>query len=156
MSESFTASRIEQPGKPVLKPACTDLNGIVAGVIAASKDRLSELGAIVRQDELAPARGDAEDFKILFSNLLEIILNHPPKSCKLFIYIRSVQNDPAADDKMVTVSIYTNTDYHPGSEKMYAALLSQCGNLCEKYGGGFIYHLVSNTSCLFTINLQGK
>jgi hypothetical protein len=156
MHEPFTASRIEQPGEPVLKPDCIDLNGIVAGVIADARERLSRLQALVRQDELGPARGDAQDLKFLFSNLLEIILNHPPQSCKLFIYIRSVHNDPASDDKMVTVSIHTNTDYHPDWEKIYAAVLSQCGSICKKYGGGFIYHLVSNTSCLFTINLQGK
>jgi hypothetical protein len=156
MSEPFIASRIEQPGEPGLKPDCIDLNGIVAGVIAAKKDRLMQLQALVRQDELGPARGDEQDLRVLFSSLLEIILNHPPQSCKLFIYIRSVHNDPASDDKMVTVSIHTNTDYHPDWANMYAAVLSQCGSVCEKYGGGFIYHLVSNTSCLFTINLQGK
>jgi hypothetical protein len=117
MSESFMASRIEQPGDPVLKPGCIDLNGIVAGVIAASKERLMELQAIVRQDELAPARGEEHDLRVLFTDLLEIILNHPPQNGKLFIYIRSVQNDPASDNKMVTVSIHTNTDYHPEWEK---------------------------------------
>lgn len=156
MSEPFLASRIEQPGDPVLKPGCIDLNGIVAEVIAASKERLTELQAIVRQDELGPARGEENDISLLFTCLLEIILYHPPQNGKLFIYIRSVQNDPAADHKMVTVSMHTNTNNHPEWENLYAEALSHCGNLCKKYGGSFIYHLVSNTSCLFTINLQGK
>jgi hypothetical protein len=156
MSEPFAASRIEQPGEPVLKPECIDLNCIVAEVIAAAKPRMTQIQAIVRQDELGPARGDEQDLRFMFTSLLDIILNHPPQSCKLFIYIRSVHNDPASDDKMVTVSIHTNTDYQPDWENRYASLLSQCGSICKKNGGGFIYHLVSNTSCLFTINLQGK
>lgn len=156
MSESVIHSREISAGAAFDATGLVDLNDVVSTVLASLTNRVQELQAIVRKDAIAMARGNEKDFETLFSNVLEIILEHPPQEGKLFIYIRSVQNDPAADDKFVTVSIHTNTTYDPAWEKSCADRLSECGNICNTSGGGFVYHLVSNTSCLFTINLQGK
>ena len=156
MSESLIISRQDQNDPVAQHSDLTDLNPVIARVLDSLRQPLLELKPIIRQDAIAIARGNENDFTVLFTHVLEIILKHPPQEGKLFIYIRSVQNDPAGDDKIVTVSIHTNTAYDTSWEKTYANVLSECGDICKRHGGGFVYHMVSNTSCLFTINLQGK
>jgi hypothetical protein len=156
MSEPVILPR-EIPGENFLNSSSlVDLNGIIGDVLEAEKTTLQQIHAIVRHDNLLPARGAENDFRLLFAALVRIILKHPPQEGKLFIYIRCADKDPASDDKKITVSVHTNTNYDLNWEKTHARVFLECGNLCKVNGGDFVYHLVSNTSCLFTINLQGK
>jgi hypothetical protein len=155
MNEPLIIPLEECGGDYLYKSELIDLNKIVCDVLESEKSKLEEMQTIVRHDELLPARGKENEFYLLFSNLVEIILEHPPREGKLFIYIRCADKDPAGVDKRITVSIHTNTYYDLNWEKTHAAVLHECGSICKTNGGDFIYHLVSNTSCLFTLNLQG-
>jgi hypothetical protein len=155
MKQPFILPREEQDGD-YLKTDFADLNNIIRDVLEEAKADLLQMQAIVRHDQLPPVRGNETNLYLLFSNLVKMILQHPPREGKLFIYIRAADKDPASVDRKVTISIHTNTFYDLNWENTHAAVLLECGNLCKYCAGDFIYHLVSNTSCLFTINLQGK
>jgi hypothetical protein len=163
MSESLIfSSQNKSEGIAYNTEQLADLNSVSINAIERHKITLQQLRAIFRCDPLPTVKGNSRDLEELFSLVIDLVLKSRTENGKLFIYIRS---EETAGDRTrqssdgihyYTISVYTNACYDICREEKFITMLKQCENICTANNGSFNYHPVSYTSCLFTINLQGK
>jgi hypothetical protein len=109
--------------------------------------------------------GKEEIFLHLFSELISMILNHPPQNSKLFLYITCNEQAPDTDIidlrlkesfKLFKIDFHTNITSDDQWINLYKANLAKCSLLVQQGCSSFSFFPICNTGCLFSISLPGK
>lgn len=140
-----------------------DLNRVVRQIFEDQKQTVSQLQSIIRCDVLPLVQGPAQTFLLLFGRLIALILSHPPRNSKLFIYLKC---DRKASDVMDLtlpegflhheLSFYTNSNITPEWEKVNTDTLARCQQLAHDSGGTMSWQTAPGAGCLFSLTLPGK
>lgn len=140
-----------------------DLNQVLQTTFTIVKPRLASLQTIIRCDALPVVEGSIQTFHLLFRNMIDMIINYPPVSSKLFIYIKCERSDQEVIDLTLPagygryeISFHTNINNRGDWEKANYDKLAECRFLSETCIGSFTSHSISNTGCLFTLKVPGK
>jgi hypothetical protein len=158
-SDKFTNSQVpegnEQPN--------VDLNDVVQTI--CSKYTAVGKSFILRSDKLPHMNGNKENFMYLFSELISMIVNHPPQNSKLFLYITCKEQPQdeevidlrlTGDVKMYTIDFHTNITSEKQWMNLYKNKLDECSVIIQQNGGSFSFFPICNTGCLFSISLPAK
>jgi hypothetical protein len=161
MSESLKASAAfdGRYSRLAMQPV-VDLNAVVSKILEREKARLQQLQVILRCDVMPLVNGGEARLTLAMSQLLQLVLDHPPPGSKLFLYIRCEEVNGAGKSEgapgVYAISFHSNARTEGGWQESYDAVLRQCGAICEECGGEFTHHLHSRNSCLFTLKLPGN
>ena len=159
MSEpAFTSVPLEGQMDVTAATSLVNLNTTLQTVFELQKERLQRLQTILRRDPLPVIKGIEADWQQVFYGLMDIILAYPPRDSKLFIYIKceALPNAAGEEAPWYSISVHTNTGNDAQWATACAAFLDRCGAVCNASGGTFVHHMVSTSTCLFTLNLPGN
>jgi hypothetical protein len=157
-SDNFINSQVpeenEQPN--------VDLNDVVQTI--CNRYITSGKNFILRSDKLPQINGNKESLIHLFSELISMIVTHPPQNSKLFLYITKEQPQDeevmdlrfTAGVKMYTIDFHTNITSDEHWMALYKNNLDECSVFIRQNGGNFSFFPICNTGCLFSIFLSGK
>jgi hypothetical protein len=139
-----------------------DFNRVVQESLNKVKDRLDQLNGIIRCDNLPHVHARLHDMKQLSDILVRLILHHPPKSGKLFIYVKSNQLkkevEPATESSRLhfyEICFHTNSCNEALWQDAHKQDLNECNYICARYSGTFTSAL-GNADCLLKLTLPGK
>jgi hypothetical protein len=151
-------------GSPVFsKDGLTDLNRLAQQVFEEHQPRVAQLQTIVRCDTLPLVQGGEQCLLTLFRNAVGLVLEHPPRNSKLFIYIKCERKatdviDLSIPDGFIEYEIrfYTNSNTSTDWEKVNIETLALCEQLSSESKGVLEFPAARNAGYLFTLNLPGK
>lgn len=116
---------------------------------------------ILRIDPLPLVRCNAQQYTVMLDALVQMIVLQPPVNSKLYLYIKCEEEkidtpDVKRKSPIYKISFYTNivTDEH--WKKLYRNKLIEYSNTFTDKERIFSFHEISNSGCLFSINLPGK
>lgn len=173
MNNSFVASlngsiQPARPGLEVPHPAyskdgLTDLNRLVQQVFEEHQQRVAQMQTIVRCDTLPLVQVGEQSLLALFRNIVGLVLEHPPRNSKLFIYIKCERKatdiiDMTIPDGFIQYEIrfYTNSNNSPDWQKVNIDTLALSEQLSSESKGVLEFPAIRNAGYLFTLNLPGK
>lgn len=117
-------------------------------------------GLVVRCECLPQISGYREEMIRLFDSLISMILNHPSRPAKLFLYVDCDENKETGkqltDPINYLIKIHTNLTTNDNWKIQNREGLSACERILILHKGSFAVHNISNTGCLFSISLPGK
>jgi hypothetical protein len=121
------------------------------------KNEIKSLNAIIRCEHLPVIKGDKKQLGRLFDNLIDIILKHPPKTSRLFLYVDCVQERESYKKGYRTlIKFITNVIIEKNWKDKHADLLMDSNQIITSVNGTFSITSQENKGCLFTITLPGK
>jgi hypothetical protein len=99
----------------------------------------------------------------LFDDLLGMILNHPPRASRLFLYVDCEEGYSDVIDMNVEkgferyiIKFHTNVTTHDNWKLVNSQTLVNCRQILSKYNANLAVNEISKTGCLFSLSLQGK
>lgn len=138
-----------------------DLNDALQAALKNSSEDL----LILRSDKLPSVWGMKRQMLQLFEALTAMILNHPPRNSKLFLYVqcKPEEIDPEVIDLRLTpghnifhLYFFSNITTDNDWQLIYRDQLARCELIAREFKGSFVFHPISNTGCLFSLTLPGK
>lgn len=147
------------------KGLCTgglvDLNKVVQQILEEQQSGVSQ--AIIRCDALPLVQGRSPEVLSLFRELITLILGHPPRNSKLFIYLKCEHKATDIIDMTVPegyaeheLCFYTNSNITPEWEQSNNDTLARCQQLTRESKGFLNWQTAPGAGCLFMIHLPGK
>jgi hypothetical protein len=140
----------------------TDFNKAVQDSLEGERTRLNNLHAIIRCDNLPHVLVKANDLRRLSDCLINLMLQHPPKRSKLFIYLKcnriddSVLTTPQTNGlETYEICFHTNSCNEASWHDSHKVDLAECASLCTQYSGAFTY-AHGHADGLFKLTLPGK
>ena len=140
-----------------------DLNRVVRQTFEDQKQAVAQLQTIIRCDALPLVQGPAQTFLLLFGRLIALILSHPPRNSKLFIYLKCDKKatdiiDLSLPDGFMhhELGFYTNSNITPEWETVHIDTLARCQQLAQDSGGAMSWQTAPGAGCLFSLTLPGK
>lgn len=140
-----------------------DLNRVVRQTFEDQKQRVTQLQTIIRCDALPLVQGHTQIFLMLFGKLVALILDHPPRNSKLFIYLKCDKKATDVIDLSLPegfmhheLGFYTNSNITPEWEKVNSDTLARCQQLAHESGATMSWQTAPGAGCLFTVILPGK
>jgi hypothetical protein len=140
-----------------------DLNRVVQQAFEEQQQRMSQLQTIIRCDTLPLVQGHVPVWLLLFRKLVELVLDHPPRNSKLFIYLKCDKKASDCIDLSLPegfthheIIFYTNSNITPEWEKVYNDTLAKCQQLTHESKGTLSWQTAPGAGCLFRVNLPGK
>lgn len=166
---SFTGNNVGYSGAPaphVLpltdESSLVNLNLVVQNLLQAMQ-QVKELQAIIRFDLLPQVIGNDTELHEVFENLFTSIINHPPAGNKLFIYIRCEKAKSETMDLrlpegfcLYTIGIYTNIKADERWLQLHQQQQERSKGIIQQMMGTLITHPITNTGCLYELELPGK
>jgi aminopeptidase C len=140
-----------------------DLNTVLRESLKKVQSEVLHLQLIVRCESLPQIKADHEEIMELFDDLLRMILNHPPQTSRLFLYVdceedfRDVIDMTLEEDfKRYIIKFHTNVTTHGNWKLINSQALMNCRQILSRYNGNLAVNEISKTGCLFSLSLQGK
>ncbi|MBO9573018.1 MAG: hypothetical protein J7497_12570, partial [Chitinophagaceae bacterium] len=127
------------------------------------QSEVHHLQLIVRCESLPKIKADGEETMKLFDDLLRMILNHPPQTSRLFLYVDCEEDSGDVMDmtleegfKQYIIKFHTNVTSHGNWKLINSQSLMNCRQILSRYNGNLAVNEISKTGCLFSLSLQGK
>jgi light-regulated signal transduction histidine kinase (bacteriophytochrome) len=148
--------------KPYL-PTLLSLNDVLRESLKKVQAKVDNLQLIVRCENLPQIKTSSGDLPTLFDDLLGMILNHPPTSSKLFLYIDCEEETTDLIDmpleegfKRYIIKFFTNVHTHENWKLVNSQTLVNCRQILSNHNGTLVVNDISSTGCLFSVTLPGK
>ncbi len=143
--------------------ALLDLNIVLKESLKKVQSEVHKLQLIVRCESLPKIKADREEATKLFDDLLRMILNHPPQTSRLFLYVDCEEDSGDVMDmtleegfKRYIIKFHTNVTTHGNWKLINSQSLMNCRQILSGYNGNLAVNEISKTGCLFSLSLQGK
>lgn len=140
-----------------------DLNRVIRQTLEDQKQKVTQLQTIIRCDVLPLVQGPAQVFLLLFGKMVTLILDHPPRNSKLFIYLKCDKKAPDVLDLSLPegfmrheLCFYTNSNITPEWEEANSDTLARCQQLAHDSGVAISWQTAPGAGSLFTLSLPGK
>jgi hypothetical protein len=155
------STRNDAPGAvPYAQISFLSLNDLFNERMRKAQAEFNHAGLVVRCDCLPQINGFREEIIRLFDLLISMILNHPTKPAKLFLYVDCEENKEAGKQQTdlfnYLIKIHTNLTTDDNWKAQNREALAACERILILHKGSFAVHNISNTGCLFSITLPGK
>lgn len=133
------------------------LNDIFRESMKKAQAQVDNLQVIVRCENLPQVHGSRNEMLQLFDNLLGMILNHPPRNSKLFLYVDCEEAETGSNnEKQYTIKFNTNIDTHENWKVINSQALVNCRQILSTHHGTLVVNNISSSGCLFILSLPGK
>jgi hypothetical protein len=139
------------------------LNEVLRESLRKAQARVNSIQLIVRCEMLPQVRAGREEMINLFDELLGIILNCPPNSSRLFLYVYCEEEASEVIDhklehgfKRFVIKLHTNITTHDNWKLINSQALINSRHILSRHNGSLLVNDISNTGCLFSISLPGK
>lgn len=139
------------------------LNGVFQESLKKAQVQVDKVQLIVRCETLPQVKADYIEMAKLFDDLLGMILNYPPNTSRLFLYIDC---EEAASDvidmdmedglKRYIIKFHTNIITHNSWKLVNNQALINCRQILSKHNGNLAVNDISSAGCLFSVSLPGK
>ena len=143
--------------------ALVDLNEVMQYELAARREKIQALQAIIRFDALPQINCSRPLVAQVFHHLLNSIIEHPPAGTKLFIYIRCEKETNEIMDLNLTegfhryeISVFTNINANASWQQQQQAILTHIRQSIESIQGAFESFAIDKTGCLYKLVLPAK
>jgi hypothetical protein len=140
-----------------------DLNTVLKECLKKAQAEVDDFQLVVRCESLPQIRAVYDGMLKFFDDLLGTILNHPPLTSRLFLYVDCEAESNDVIDmtleegfKRYTIKFYTNVTTHDNWKLVNSQVLINCRQLLSKYSGNLAVNEISKTGCLFSVSLPGK
>jgi hypothetical protein len=148
--------------KSVPASSLFSLNRVFRESMLKKQSEASGLQLIVRCGSLPEINGNYEEISKLFDYLLDMIVQHPFVSSKLFLFVDCVEQDAdvidmslADDFKRFTIRFHTTIATYENWKLVNSQLIIHCRQILSNYKGTLQIN-DTGTGCLFSISLPGK
>jgi hypothetical protein len=149
--------------KSVLPTGLLSLNGILQESLKKAQAQVDKAQLIVRCESLPTVQADHSEMVKLFDDLIAMILNQPPNTTRLFLYIDCEQDNSDIIDmtlqpgfKKHLIKFHTNITTHEHWKIQNNDTLINCKQILSRHNGNLVVNDVSSTGCLFSVSLPGK
>lgn len=144
-------------------PGLLSLNDVIQENLKKAQYQVDKAQLIVRCETLPCIKADHDEMASLFNDLLSIILNHPPNTSRLFLYIdceednsEGIDRTPEEDMKRYIIKFYTNITTSESWKLANSGALINCQQILSRHNGNLAVNDISGTGCLFSVSLPGK
>jgi hypothetical protein len=145
---------------PYAQLSFLSLNDLFNERMRKAEAEFEHAGLVVRCECLPQISGYREEMTRLFDSLISMILNHPSKPAKLFLYVDCEENREVGKQQPdlfnYQIKIHTNLTTNDYWKAQNREALAACERILILHKGSFAAHNISNTGCLFSISLPGK
>jgi len=139
------------------------LNDIIQQSLKKAQTQVDKAQLIVRCEALPRIKAEREEMVKLFDDLLSMILNCPPTTTRLFLYIDCEENATDVIDmtlsegfKYYAVRFHTNITTHDHWKLVNSQALINCKQILSRHNGNLVVNDISSTGCVFSVSLPGK
>ena len=144
-------------------PGLLSLNDLLQESLKKAQAQVDKVKLIVRCESLPHIKADYEEMIKLFDDLLGMILNHPPNTSHLFLYIDCEEDTSDLIDmtlekdlKRYFIKFHTNIITHDNWKLVNSQALINCRQILSRHNGNLAVNDISSTGCLFSVLLPGK
>lgn len=144
-------------------PALLSLNEVLQESLKKAQAQVDRAQLIVRCESLPWVLAERSEMIRLFDDLISMILNQPPNTTRLFLYVDCEEDNNEIIDltvksgfKNYLIKFHTNITTHEHWKLVNNQTLSNCKQILSRLGGNLVVHDVSSTGCLFSLTLPGK
>ena len=143
-------------------PGLLSLSSILQESLKKAQVQVDKTQLIVRCETLPIIKADHDEIVTLFNDLIGMILNQPPNTTRLFLYVDCEADSDAVDMalnedfKRYTIKFYTNITTHEHWKLMNSQTLINCKQILSRHNGNLVVNDISSTGCLFSVSLPGK
>jgi hypothetical protein len=149
--------------KSILPAGLFSLNEILQESLKKAQAQVDKAQLIVRCESLPVVQADHSEIVKLFDDLIAMILNQPPNTTRLFLYIDCDEDNNDIIDmtlhpgfKKHLIKFHTNITTHEHWKILNNDTLINCKQILSRHNGNLMVHDVSSTGCLFAVSLPGK
>ncbi|MFN2456611.1 MAG: hypothetical protein ABR502_00265 [Chitinophagaceae bacterium] len=160
--DKFSPAQNQEPDESVCY-GLVDLDNIVQKALENCRNKIKQLGAIIRCDALPLVIVDEAPLKNFFCGMISMVLDHSLKGTKLFIHIKCRLNTSDEMDMRVPkgfskfkITFHSNLKTDKDWLHLYKETLQKFESVIKPYGGEIHYHEVSTTGLLFSLLVTGK
>ena len=133
------------------------LNEVFKASMKKAQEEVKNLQVIVRCESLPQIEGSYQQMLMLFDHLLSIIIKHPPKNSRLFLYVDCEEETNDCDnEKRFFIKFNTNAAVPENWKVMNSQAFIICRQILSNHNGTLIVNNISSTGCLFIVSLPGK
>jgi len=139
------------------------LNDILQESLKKAQAQVDKAQLIVRCESLPLIKADHDEIVTLFDDLIGMILNQPPNTTRLFLYIDCEESNSDVIDmtmatgfKKYTIKFHTNITTHEHWKLVNSQTLINCKQILSKHNGNLVVNDISSTGCVFSVSLPGK
>jgi len=150
---------LEKKYLPVLLP----LNEVLNESLKKAQAEVDNLQLIIRCESLPQIKADRDEMVKLFDHLLNMILNHPPQTSRLFLYVDCEEEandiiDMTVEEgyKRYAIKFHANVTTHDNWKLVNSQALINCRQILSNHNGTLAVNEISSTGCLFSVSLPGK
>lgn len=144
-------------------PELLSLNDIIQESLRKAQPQVAHVKLIVRCENLPQIKAVRDEMVKLFGDLLGMILNHPPDTTRLFLYIDSEEDKSDVIDmtmeegfKRYFIKFNTNITTHDNWKLVNSQTLIHCRQILLRHNCSLVVNDLSSTGCLFSVFLPGK
>jgi hypothetical protein len=144
-------------------PGLLSLNGVLQESLKKAQIQVDKAQLIVRCETLPQVKADYDEMVKLFDELLGMILNYPPNTSRLFLYVDCEEDSSDVIDmkleeglKRYIIKFHTNITTHNNWKLVNSQALINCRQILSKHNGNLAVNDISSAGCLFSVSLPGK
>jgi len=144
-------------------PGLLSLNAILQESLKKAQTQVDKAQLIVRCESLPAIKADHDEIVQLFDDLIGMILNQPPNTTRLFLYVDCEEENRDFIDmtlkegfKSYLIKFHTNITTHEHWKLVNSQTLINCRQILSRHNGNLVVNDVSSTGCLFSVSLPGK
>lgn len=163
LDSTFPNRKYNTLEKKHLHHGLLSLNEVLQQSLRKAQALVDKAQLIVRCETLPRVNADYDEMVKLFDDVLGMILNHPPNTSRLFLYIDCVEDSNDVIDmtlgdglKRYVIRFHTNITTHDNWKLVNSQQLINCRQLLSRHNGNLAVNDISSTGCLFSVSLPGK
>jgi hypothetical protein len=144
-------------------PGWLSLHNVLKESLKKAQKQVDNLQLIIRCEELPHIKAAHDEMLKLFDDLLGMILNHAPKSSRLFLYVDCdeertdvIDMSASPESKRYLIKFNTNIITHENWKLVNSQALVSCRQILSRHNGNLVVNDISSTGCLFLLSLPGK
>jgi len=144
-------------------PPLLSLNEVLQESLKKAQLQVDKAQLIIRCETLPQIEAGYDDLVNFFENLLSTILNQPPNTTRLFLYIDCEEDNSDVIDmtikegfKRFIIKFHTNITTHEHWKLVNRETLINCGQILSRHNGNLAVNDIGSTGCLFSVLLPGK
>lgn len=144
-------------------PSLLPLNEILQESLKKAQAQVDRVQLIVRCESLPMIKADHDEMIKLFDDLISMILNQPPNTTRLFLYVDCEEDRSDIIDMSLSeeyrryvIKFHTNITTHEHWKLVNSQTLANCRQILSRHNGNLVVNDVSSTGCLFSVSLPGK
>lgn len=144
-------------------PGLLSLNEMLQESLKKAQTQVDKAQLIVRCESLPFIQADHDEMVRLLDDLIGMILNQPPNTSRLFLYVDCEETDTDLIDmtikegfKKYLIKFHTNITTHENWKLVNSQALMNCRQILSRHNGNLVVNDVSSTGCLFSVSLPGK